>query len=402
MSEASPDSLLISQPIKIGSLRLPNRIVKAAMVENMANEQGEVTEKLIKFYQKQAQGGAGLLITGGAYVQRNGRSVRYLIGVYDDSLIPGLSHLAEEVHKLGAKIVLQIYHCGRQTQPELVNGDVIAPSSVKDRLTGIIPRAMTEREIEETIRAFALGARRAKSAGFDGVEVLAGHGYLISQFLARRTNKRTDQWGGDLPARSRFLFEIIKAIRQEVGRDFPLLVKINSEDQIKDGFNVEECGWVVERLEELGVDAIKLTGGTFESGLNISRGDIPEEEVLEGIRGFKRFRYKLIIRAMRKRFQFQEAYFLENARKIKPKIKIPLILVGGIRTPQIMEEILREGSADLVALGRPLIRQPNFPKKILNGDTSPASCLNCNRCFILIAREKPLRCYAQDKAKSQR
>jgi 2,4-dienoyl-CoA reductase-like NADH-dependent reductase (Old Yellow Enzyme family) len=391
----NPGSVL-AEPIKIGQLELENRIVKASMVENMASEQGEVTDRLIQFYQRQAGGGAGLLITGGSYVQKSGRSVRYLIGSHDDALIPGLKRLSDAVHQGGGRIALQIYHCGRQTQPEMVDDDVIAPSPVRDRMTGIIPRAMTGDEIEETINAFAEAGKRAKDAGFDGVEVMAAHGYLISQFLSGRTNRRTDQWGGSLENRARFLFRITEGVRSAVGDDFPLLVKLNTEDRVSRGFTVEESAWVAERLPDCGVDAIKLSGGTFESGLNISRGDIPAQEVLEGFSGWQKRKISLIIRLMQKRFQFSEAYFLENAKRIKPRVRVPVILVGGFRTPAVMEQILRDGYADLIAIGRPLIREPEFPQKILSGDPSPASCLNCNRCFIRIAQEKPLLCYAKE------
>jgi 2,4-dienoyl-CoA reductase-like NADH-dependent reductase (Old Yellow Enzyme family) len=385
---------MLGDKIKIGTLELDNRIVKAATVENMASECGEVTDNLVQFYKRQAQGGAGLLITGGAAVQKNGRNVRYVLGADNDSLVPGLKRMADEVHAHGAKIVLQIYHSGRQTRPELVDGDVVGPSQVKDTMTGVTPRAMTEKEVEETISAFGAAAVRAREAGYDGVEVMAGHGYLISQFLSSRTNRRKDRWGGGLENRARFLFEIVKRVRKEAGDDFPLLVKINTEDKLKKGLTVDESAWIAARLPSFGVDAIKFTGGTYESSLNISRGDIPTEEVLEDRTGWERIKISLIIRAMRKKFQFSEAYFLENVKKIKSSVSVPVILVGGLRSPEMMENILKDGHADLIAIGRPLIREPDFPSKVLAGDMSPASCINCNRCFIRIIQEKPLRCYA--------
>jgi 2,4-dienoyl-CoA reductase-like NADH-dependent reductase (Old Yellow Enzyme family) len=194
---------MLTDPIRIGTLEIGNRIVKASMVENMASEQGEVTDRLIRFYQRQAKGGAGLLITGGAYVQKNGRSVRYLIGVYDDSLIPGLQRLASAVHELSGKIVLQIYHCGRQSRTDLVD-DILAPSPVKAQMSNVVPRAMTEDEIGKAIKAFGDAAGRVKTAGFDGVEVLAGHGYLINQFLSKQLLELTG-WRGQ--AIQRFLHQ---------------------------------------------------------------------------------------------------------------------------------------------------------------------------------------------------
>lgn len=385
---------MLETPIQVGSLSLKNRIVKAATVENMATERGEVTDELIRFYEKQARGGAGLLITGGACVQPNGRSVKYVLGGYDDAHMPGLQKLSTAVHKAGGTIVLQIYHCGRQTKPELVNNDVIGPSRVKDRMTGVMPRAMTEHEIEETIKAFGRTAARARETGYDGVEVMAAHGYLISQFLASRTNHRSDKWGGPIENRARFLFRIIEQVKSDAGDSFPVLVKLNTDDKLKKGMTVQDSAWVSERLSGYGADAVKLSGGTFESSLNISRGDIPAEEILEEFSGWTRFKYSLIIKVMRRKFKFSDAYFLENTKQIKPRTNIPVIAVGGLRSPGMMDQMVADGHADLVAVGRPLIRDPDIPNKILAGDLKRFSCINCNRCFIRIIQDKPLRCYA--------
>lgn len=395
MAEHISKALKLAEPIKLGSLHLANRIVKASTVENMSTETGEVTERLIDFYVKQAKGGAGLLITGGAYVQPNGRTGIFELGVDDDSKITGLIKLTDAVHRSGGKIVLQIGHSGRQTKPEVVNGNVIGPSAVKDRMTGVVPRAMTEAEIEELITSHTAAAKRARQAGFDGIEVMAGHGYLINQFLSGRTNRRNDKWGGSLENRAGFLFRILERVKGGTGGHFPLLVKINTEDQLKKGFSLDECLWVAERLSGYGVDAIKLTGGTYESALNICRGTIPEKELLESFSGWQRLMTKMAIRAMKNKFQFSEAYYLGNAKMIKRRISIPVILVGGLRTPEVMERILREEHADLIALGRPLIREPNLPKKILSGNPDPASCINCNRCFIRIIQDRPLSCHAK-------
>jgi 2,4-dienoyl-CoA reductase-like NADH-dependent reductase (Old Yellow Enzyme family) len=386
---------MLEKPIRIGSMEVKNRIVKAAVVENMATEDGRVTDALVRVYEKAAQGGAGLIISGGTYVQPIGRNVKFQTGVHDDDLIPGLARMAKAGQANGARMVLQISHGGRQCPPEFVGDDVVGPSPVKDTLTKVTPRAMREDEIEATIKAFGAAARRARKAGFDGVEIMAGHGYLINEFLARRTNLRSDQWGGALENRARFLFRVIEEIRRSVGSDFPVLIKINTEDQMRNGFSLEECSWVCERLPGLGIDAIKFTGGTYESALNIARGDIPEAEILEDYQGWERFRIKMIIQLMRRKFRFSEAYFLENVKQLRQGLDIPVILVGGLRSPALMERIVREGQADMVALGRPLIRQPGWPNRILAGRDEAASCLNCNRCFIRITQDQPARCYAK-------
>lgn len=386
--------LKLAEPIKIGSLDVLNRIVKAATVENMSSEKGEVTDRLIEFYAKQARGGAGLLITGGAYVQPDGRTGLHETGVDDDSKIPGLKKLVDAVHIHGGKVILQIGHSGRQTHPEVVGGNIVGPSPVKDRMTGIIPRAMTEAEIFGVIASHGKAAKRAMQAGFDGVEVMAGHGYLINQFLSGRTNRRKDKWGGILANRASFLFRILENVKEEAGADFPLLVKINTDDFIKNGFTTDDCAWVVEKFAEYGVNAIKLTGGTYESALNICRGEMPEKEILEEYSGLQKLMTKLIIKSMKNKFKFSEAYFIEKAIQIKRNTTIPIILVGGLRTPALMEKILQESHADMIALGRPLIREPNLPRKILSGDTTPSSCINCNKCFIKIIQDKPLSCHA--------
>ena len=386
---------MLEQPIRIGTMRVKNRIVKAAVVENMATEDGRVTDELIRVYEKAAQGGAGLIISGGAFVQPSGRNVKFQTGIHRDDLIPGLARMAKAGKSDNARMVLQISHGGRQCPPEFVNDDVIGPSPVKDTLTKVTPRAMKEDEIEEAVLSFGKAARRAQEAGFDGVEIMAGHGYLINEFLARRTNRRRDQWGGSLENRARFLFQVIEEVRREVGPDFPILIKINTDDQMKHGFSLEECSWVCERLPGLGIAAIKFTGGTYESALNIARGDIPEAEILEDYQGWERFRIKMIIRLMRRKFRFSEAYFLENVKRLRKGLSVPVILVGGLRSPVLMERIIQEGHADMIALGRPLIRQPSWPNRILAGDTQAASCINCNRCFIRISQDHPVRCYAK-------
>ena len=384
---------MLDKPIQIGSMEIKNRLVKAAVVENMATETGEVSESMIELYQRVARGGAGLIITGGAYVQPNGRNVKFQTGVHHDGLIPTLSKLAKAGQEDGAKIVLQISHGGRQCNPELVGGEVVGPSPVKDSMTKITPRMLSAKEIDEIIDAFRLASGRVQAAGFDGVEIMAGHGYLINGFLSRRTNRRKDEWGGLLENRARFLFTIIEKVRDIVGPDYPILVKLNTEDQMKNGLTLKESAWIASRLQDLGINAIKFTGGTYESALNIARGDIPEDEILENYQGWERIRLKLIIRALRKKFKFSEAYFLENVKKVRCGLQIPVILVGGLRTPAVMESILRNGHSDMIALGRPLIREPHFARKILSGDESSSSCTSCNRCFIRVSQEMPVRCY---------
>ncbi len=385
-------SILFS-PFAIKGLELRNRIVRSATVENRASEKGYGTRELRDFFVELSAGGTGLIVTSGAYVQESGRSLKHLLGIYHDDLIPSYREITDAVHAVGGRIAMQIYHAGRQTSRRVIGETPLAPSEVQDTMTKVVPRAMTEREIQECIEAFGQGAGRAKEAGFDAVQPMAGHGYLINQFLSRRTNRREDSWGGSLENRARFLLSVVRAARASVGPDFPVLVKINSEDQLKDGFTLEESAQVCAWLPDAGVDAIEVTGGTFESALNIARGQIPEDVVLRQFRGLRRFQIRMIIRAMKKKFEFRDAYFLENLKAIRPRVRVPLVLVGGLRDPVMIERILEQGHADLVSMSRPLIREPDLPKRWKAGDMTRAECISCNRCFIEIGFDKPVRCF---------
>jgi 2,4-dienoyl-CoA reductase-like NADH-dependent reductase (Old Yellow Enzyme family) len=382
------------QTYRLAGLELRNRIVRSATVENRSTESGEPTVALAEMYRELAEGGVGLIVTGGCYVQRHGRSLRYLTGIHSDAMVGPLSRLVEVVHGAGAKIAAQLYHAGRQTRTEVIGEVPLAPSPVVDTLTRVRPRAMTPAEIEETIEAFGLGAERAARAGFDAVEVLAGHGYLVNEFLSRRTNRRDDRWGGSLENRARFLLDIVAAVKRGMGRTLPLLVKINSEDHLPHGLTLEESCAVCEWLEQAGVDAIEVTGGTFESALDIARGGVPKKEVLAQLSGVQKTLVRLAIPLMRRRFAFEEAYFLENARKIRSHVDLPIILVGGLRDPVHMEKILAEGDADLLSLSRPFICEPDLVARWQRGDLRPTSCISCNRCFIDIATDRPVRCLA--------
>jgi len=386
----------IFESFSLADLELPNRIVRSATVENRSTQKGEPTVAMGEMYSALASGGAGLIVTGGCYVQRHGRSLRYLTGVHNDQLIGPLSRFVDKVHEAGGLIAIQLYHAGRQTRPEVIGETPVAPSPVKDTMTWVTPRAMSEREIEETIESFGEAAERGAKAGFDAIELLAGHGYLINQFLSRRTNQRSDKWGGSLENRARFLLNIISSVRSGGGGDLPLLVKINSEDHLPKGFTLQESCRVCEWLEEAQVDAIEVTGGTFESALDIARGRIPKKEILKQLHGAQKVMAKIVLPLMRRRFAFKEAYFLENALTIKRHVpNTPVVLAGGNRSPEHMDEILSGGDIDLLSLSRPFIREPHLVKRWQSGDLRPATCISCNQCFVAIATDQPVRCFIE-------
>ena len=378
---------ILFTPTKIGSMEVKNRFVRSATVECLASEDNRLTEKYYKVYERLAKGGVGLIVPGNYFINSIGRACGKVLVIDSDDVIDELKNLTEIVHRYGAKIVAQINHAGRQSDPKLIGTQPIGPSEVLDTLIGVKPREMSALEIKETTKAFGSAAGRIKKAGFDGVQINGAHGYLVNQFLSSYTNQRSDQWGGLLENRMRFITRIHEEIRDEVGADFPVLIKINCEDQIDGGITLEESITMSKMLEVLGFDAIEVSGGIKEAGFVTTKGDIPEE-VIDFIPE------KLQIAA-----KFKEGYFLPQAAAIKNNVSIPIISVGGLRRREMMEQALLKGQADLIALSRPFIRQPNLVKQLEKSpNADPVSCSNCNRCtWEITVLYKPLRCYDSSK-----
>lgn len=346
---------MLFEPFSFAKIELGNRIVRSATYEKRADVDGFVTEELIAFYEELARGGAGLIITGNALVHVTGRSVPQMLCIHNDFYIDKLRKLTDAVHRLGGIIGMQLVHGGRQCFPALLGGgQPIAPSEVYDPSIRVTPRAMTNEEIWEIIEAFGDAARRAMYAGFDGVQIHGAHGYLVSGFLSPHTNRRDDYWGGDEERRFHFLEEVCKAIRKEVGQGYPVMIKLNADDFIGGGLGPDESVRVAGKLEELGLCAIEVSGGMYESGLKTAQINIRSVE--------------------------QEAYFRGFARQFKQGLGIPVILVGGLRSRSLAEDILMSGDADLVSVSRPLIREPDLPDKFREGKEK-ADCISCNGCM---------------------
>ena len=380
---------ILFEPKTIGKLLVKNRLVRAPTVEKMATDDGGCTPKLVDLYTRLAEGGIGMIITGGAYTQRNGKGLPKKIGLHRDEVIDGYKKLTDRLHQYGVKVVAQLSHCGRQGTVELVGGTPMAPSAVPN-LLGVTPIAMGRKQIGEAVDNFVRAAERARQAGFDGVQIHAAHGYLIHEFLSPRTNRREDDWGGTFEKRMRFLIEIYQGIRKHLGKDYPILLRMNSNDYLEDGLGVEDAARIAERMSSLSIDAIEISAGTWETHFYMSRGDIPQNYWLytrASGEEKERIREKLI--PLARQVRFKEAYLLEYAGKIKKKISCPLILVGGMRTVRVMENILLEGSADFISMCRPLIREPEFPNLIRRGLAARSTCLNCNLCLT----DKPVACY---------
>jgi len=378
---------LVFEPKEIGGMTIKNRLVRSATHEGMASEDGSVTDELVELYKILAEGGVGLIITGYAYVQPSGKGMPHHTGIDRDDLIPGLRKIAEAVHEHGhgCKVAIQLVHCGRQS---FILENTIAPSAVLETVVNTMPREMTAEEIEETIEAFAEAARRAKEAGFDSVQLHAAHGYLLSEFLSPYTNRRTDEYGGSTENRIRIVEDIYKRTVEKIGKDFPILIKINVDDFLEGGINLNESKKIAERLSKMGFVAIETSGGMWEV---VTRS---KEEL--GWKPAMLPESRINIRSKDK-----EAYHLPYAREIRKVINVPLILVGGIRSLDVIEKILAEGSADFVALSRPLIRQPDLPNRWLKGIGGlTADCISCNGCVGSLT-EGGVRCIQKERTEQK-
>ncbi|ABZ95254.1 2,4-dienoyl-CoA reductase (NADPH) [Leptospira biflexa serovar Patoc strain 'Patoc 1 (Ames)'] len=333
------NSNLFSPIVLPNGISLPNRLVKAAMEENLSNENLEPDVSLWNLYDAWAKGGVGTLITGNVMVDHRAMTGPGGVVLEEGSSLIGFKRWAETVKSNGTKIIMQINHPGRQILAKL-GGNVWAPSAISvdignlSKLMGK-PKAMEESEILETIQRFVTTAKLAENSGFDGVEIHAAHGYLISQFLSPLVNQRTDKWGGSLANRSRFLMEVVQSVRKSVKAHFIVSVKMNSSDFQKGGFQFEDAIQVIKRIQTLGVDFIELSGGNYEA---------------PAMQGVSRDGSTLA----------REAYFLDFAREVTKMATVPIMVTGGIARKQIAETVLESG-VSLVGVATALALHPNLP-----------------------------------------
>ena len=346
---------------------IANRLCKAAMTEGVANAKLQATQRHVTLYERWAQGGAGILITGNVLIDRNilERPGNVSIDPAPEQGEPeGMEALrawAKAGTSNGNQLWMQISHAGRQS-PRYVTTKPVGPSAVQLELLGnyAAPRALREDEILDLIKRFARVAKIAKEAGFTGVQVHGAHGYLLSSFLSPVTNQRTDQWGGSLENRARFLLEAIRAVRQTVGASFPVSVKLNSDDFRKGGFSNEECLQVVKWLNVEKIDLLEISGGTYEQprllGHTGAEDSVKDEQP-----------------AVRESTKKREAYFLNYAKAIREVAEMPVMVTGGFRSREAMEEALNDGVCDVIGLGRPLCTHPDTPKQLMNGKIDRAA-----------------------------
>lgn len=352
----------INEPLNLPcGLVLPNRIAKAAMTEGLADPQNRATEAHNRLYQRWARGGAGLLITGNVLIDRRAleRPGNVAIeGPQAPEAMARLSAWAQAAKVGGGKVIMQINHAGRQS-PKTITPEPVAPSAVTLDLPGAAfapPRAMTDAEVREVVQRFGAAAAVAEEAGFDGVQIHAAHGYLLSEFLSPRANLRTDQWGGSLENRARALIEAIRAVRRGVGAGFAVSVKLNSADFQKGGFSLEDCLAVVDLLNDEGVDLLEITGGTYE------------QPRMAGIEGLEPGHDPDLPASTRAR----EAYFITYAAAVRRRAGMPVMATGGFRSRAAMEAALQDGEADVIGLGRPLCAEPELPRRLLADENALA------------------------------
>lgn len=341
---------------KINGMILENRLVRSATWEGMCAADGRPTEKLANYYRSLAKGGVGLIITGYTFVCPEGKELPGTMGITTDAFAPEMKALTAAVHAERAKICVQLVHVGGQTSSRSIGCQPLAPSAIKVDQYPEQPAELSEQQISAISAAFGEGARRAQEWGFDAVQLHAAHGYLINQFLSPLTNQRTDQYGGSIENRTRFLMECYHSVRKAVGKAFPVMVKLNGADNLEGGLTIEDAVFAARQLYEEGIDAIEVSGGTPASkDMTPVRQRIEQRE--------------------------QEAYNLPLAARIKNAVHCPVMVVGGLRSHEIVEGIIRREEADYVALSRPLIREPDLPKRWENGNEAKARCISCNGCF---------------------
>ena len=354
------------QPVTIGTLHLRNRIVMAPMVTNYATEDGQVTPRLIDYLAARAAGGVGLIVVEASYIRSDGRGFSNQLGIHRDDLVPGLRQLVEAVHAAGASVAIQLFHAGRQTTSAITGIQPIAPSPVPDPVTKQLPREMSLNDIQQVEVAFANAARRACDAGFDAVEIHGAHGYLIAQFLSPFSNHRVDDYGAGIRGRARFAVEIVRRVRDVVGPDYPIQFRLSGEECVPGGLSVDQTRVVAALLEEAGINALHVSVGNYATPGRLITAPMDVD------RGF----------------------LVPLAARIKKVVSIPVIAVDRIDNPLLAEQVLAMGDADLVAMGRGLLTDPELPDKARRGDFDAIlPCIACNQaCIAYLMQQRPITC----------
>jgi 2,4-dienoyl-CoA reductase-like NADH-dependent reductase (Old Yellow Enzyme family) len=370
----------------IGRLVLKNRLVRAATSETMATDGGAATDELVHLYSNLARGGAGLIITGHIYVEPRGQYEPRQLGLDRDDRVAPLARVTETVHRHGGVIFAELSHAGSQSLiPQIVP---LAPSIVPNAIFARPPTEMTDADVRKVIADFGAAAARAKRAGFDGIHLHSGNGYLLAQFNSPHTNRRDDRWGGDAQRRMQFILDVYDAVREATGPDFPITARLGLADAVSDGLTLEDGLAIARQLAARGLAALEVTYGVMTS-------------YRENIRPYAgTTRWRAIADGMLHRAfsaPVPEAYYRPFARAAKSAVDIPIILVGGLRSTQAMDDVVSSGDADFLAMARPFVREPDLPNKITGGRRGPVDCVSCNICFLHEGID-PLQCWRTPSA----
>ncbi len=390
MSRAVTLSPILS-PTRLGPLALRNRIVKCATYETRAAD-GLVTDALVDWHREIAAGGVAMTTLAYCSVAADGRTFKDQI-VMRPAAAPGLARFAAAMHAEGAKAAIQIGHAGWFADPKATGTRPLGPSGTFSLHAQRFARAMSLADLDRIERDFATAARIAVDAGFDGIEVHVGHGYLLSQFLSPYNNKRRDEYGGGLENRARFPRRIVRAVREAAGRAVAIWAKLNMEDGFASGLRSDDGIAVARLLEADGaLDGLQLTGGhTTKTPMFLMRGASPLVELFGRERNpVRRIALRVGATLLMRNYPFEEAFFLPLARRFRAAVRLPLMLLGGVNEQATMEAALDEGF-ELLALGRALIRQPDLVRRIEAGDFDGSLCTHCNRCVAYVGHA-PTRC----------
>ncbi|MBW8017648.1 MAG: NADH:flavin oxidoreductase [Planctomycetes bacterium] len=356
-------------------IELENRFVRSATFEGLADSNGAATDRMTELLLDLVKGGVGLLISGHAYVSPEGQAGNLQLGIYSDDLKESHSKMVNSIHQAGGKIVLQIAHSGCQALPEITGHDPVAPSVIT-RPKGVVSREMAVEDIDHIVAAFGKAAQRAKDCRYDGVQIHAAHGYLLSQFLSPFYNQRTDGYGGSVENRARIVVEVLKSIKSHAGDDYPVHIKMNSEDFIDCGLTSDEMLVVAKILEGNGIGAIELSGGAIDSPPELSP-----------------------VRPEKEPSREWEVFYRQSAKRFKDQVSVPLILVGGIRSFDVAKEVIETSTADYISMSRPFVREPGLVNRWKSGDTARATCISCNGCFIPARKGKGIYCAVEKRDK---
>jgi 2,4-dienoyl-CoA reductase-like NADH-dependent reductase (Old Yellow Enzyme family)/thioredoxin reductase len=367
----------VFQPFQMGAITLKNRLVMSPMTMNYATEEGFATEKLIRYYLERAKGGVGLIIVEGTFFTPEGKGYMNQLGLSSLEHAEKLRDLTKAVHGLDndANIFIQIHHAGRRAHAEVSGHQPVAPSALPVEPGGEIPHALTEMEVKDLVQAHIEAAARAQEVGFDGVDIHCAHGYLVPSFFSPLSNQRTDEYGGDLRGRTLFLLEIIRGIKDRLGKDFPLTIKISGDEFMEGGLGLEEMTQIAHLAQEEGIDGIMVSAGA-PGGKKI--GDLDQAHQ--------------ILRTMP--MMTERGCLVPLAAEMKKRLTIQVITVGRINTPTLAEEIISQGKADLVAMGRALLADPYLPGKAREGNEELIrTCIACNEgCYKRIFEQLDIRC----------